>query len=71
MRARPTPRDDDEIPDEIDLSNGVRGKHYEWAKRAKGRFVIVSDEEDRRRQARLSGATDAEDGQSDDENLHR
>lgn len=49
-RAR---HDDDEIPDEIDFSGGVRGKYYERFK--DGYTVrIVTDEEDRRRQARLA-----------------
>ena len=54
---------DDEIPDEIDFSGGVRGKYYE---RFKDGFSvrIVSDEEDRLRQARLSDETDSERGPS-------
>jgi len=49
-RDERNPEADDEIPDEIDFARGVRGKYYEWAKRAKGRFSLVSDEEDGRRQ---------------------
>ncbi len=49
-RDEPNIEADDEIPDEIDFTGGIRGKYYEWAKRAKGRFSLVSDEEDRRRQ---------------------
>lgn len=45
--------EDPEIADEYDFSNAVRGKYYE---RFKDGFTvrIVSDEEDRRHQARLA-----------------
>lgn len=39
-----------EIP-EFDFSRAVRGTHAEWAKRAKGHFYEVSDEEDALRTA--------------------
>lgn len=55
--------DDPDIADEYDFSDAVRGKHFQWAKRAKGRFVIVSDEEDRQRQA--ASARDGTPPQSD------
>lgn len=70
-RDEPNLEVDDEIPDEIDFTGGVRGKYYEWAKRAKSRFSLVSDEEDRLRQARLADETDAERGHADEEDLHR
>ncbi|HEY8922403.1 MAG TPA: hypothetical protein VIN32_07230, partial [Candidatus Limnocylindria bacterium] len=38
----------DEIP-EFDFSNAVRGTYAEWAKRAKGHFYEVTDEEDAKR----------------------
>jgi hypothetical protein len=38
----------DEIP-EFDFSHAVQGAYNEWAKRAKGHFHEVSDEEDARR----------------------
>lgn len=62
--------DDDDIPNEIDFSDGVRGKYYE---RFKNGFTvhIVSDEEDRLRQARLAARADAEPGQADEEDLSR
>ena len=51
----PYPEDDDinldEIP-EFDFSRAVRGTHAEWAKRAKGHFYEVTDEEDARRSER-------------------
>ena len=40
----------DEIP-EFDFSNAVRGTYDEWAKRAKGHFYEVTDEEDAKRSA--------------------
>lgn len=50
--SSPYPEDDninlDEIP-EFDFSRAVRGTHAEWAKRAKGHFYEVTDEEDARR----------------------
>jgi len=50
--------DDPEIADEYDFSNAVRGKHSE---RMKDGFTVrvVSDEADRRRQARRAGETDS------------
>ena len=46
------PEDDeinlDEIP-EFDFTGAVRGTHAEWAKRAKGHFYEVADDEDARR----------------------
>jgi hypothetical protein len=45
---------DDELSDEIEFTGAVRGKYYEWAERAKGRFSLVSDEEDGRRQNPVS-----------------
>ena len=49
-RDEPNIEADDEIPDEIDFTRGVRSRYYEWAKRAKGRFSLVSNEKDRSRQ---------------------
>lgn len=50
--SSPYPDDEDidfsEIP-ETDFSNAVRGTYVEWAKRAKGKFREVTDEEDAKR----------------------
>ncbi len=52
--SSPYPDDEDinldEIP-EFDFSNAVRGTYAEWAKRAKGHFYEVTDEEDAKRSA--------------------
>ncbi len=40
----------DEIP-EFDVAHAVRGTYTEWAKRAKGHFYEVSDEDDALRTA--------------------
>ena len=52
--SSPDPDDEeinlDEIP-EFDFSNAVRGTYVEWAKRAKGHFYEVTDEEDAKRSA--------------------
>jgi hypothetical protein len=52
--SSPYPDDEDinldEIP-EFDFSNAVRGMYVEWAKRAKGHFHEVTDEEDAQRSA--------------------
>ena len=46
-----TDRDPDQIDSEVDFSSGRRGEFRDWYQKAKGRFVHVSDEEDRARQA--------------------
>jgi len=62
--------EDPDIADEYDLSNALRGEH---AERMKDGFTtrVVSDEEDRLRQARLVDEAAAERGQADDQDLHR
>ena len=46
----PNQEPDDNAPEEYDFSRGRRGVYYEWYQRAKGRFRLVTDDEDRLRQ---------------------
>ncbi|MEX0629285.1 MAG: hypothetical protein WEE67_02480 [Chloroflexota bacterium] len=50
----------DDLLEEYDFSKGKRGVFYEWYQRAKGRFRLVTDEEDRLRQGKAKARKRAE-----------
>jgi hypothetical protein len=56
----PDQEPNDNLLEEYDFSKGKRGVYYEWYQRAKGRFRLVTDEEDRLRQGKAKARKRAE-----------